>query len=83
MSDEAPAETSAPQKIVAYQSLDTTGHIIWRAGGCFAHCPADLALALGVAESDLTLAIDLEAWQADQRRNRRIKSRIVPSSPVW
>jgi hypothetical protein len=81
MSDEP--EQEAPKKIVVYQSLDTDGHICWRAKGCVARDPAGLAKLLGVAEDQLTHAIDMEAWQADQRRHRRIKSRVVPSSPVW
>ena len=81
MSDEP--EQEAPKKIVVYQSLDTDGHICWRAKGCVARDPAGLAKLLGVKETDLTLAIDVEAWQADQRRNRRIKTRVCPSSSPW
>jgi len=82
MSDEQGAEAPKP-KVVCYQSTDQSGHVCWKAKGCVARDPAGLAKLLGIPEDQLEWAIDLDAWQADQRRHRRIKSRVVPSSPVW
>jgi hypothetical protein len=81
MSDEAPETPKS--KIIAYQSFDTEGHICWKARGKSARDPAGLAKALGVPEDQLTHALDLDAYAADQRRNRRVRSRVCPSSSPW
>lgn len=51
--------------------VDHNGNHVYRARGVAKHTTAELAAALGVDESRITVTIDAEQFAADQRHIRR------------
>jgi hypothetical protein len=82
MSDEAlPQE--APQKPIEATFRWGERGITYSAHGVSAGSLAELARLLGVDVDLLVPKVDPDEWLAEQRRSRRIKSRVVPSSFPW